>query len=49
MNKRKFSEKVIISLALEQKLKDDLEKKADELGLTTSTYIRLLIIQSLKD
>ena len=43
MNRPKFKKKQIISLALEKDLKDRLEKEADALGLTTSSYIRLII------
>lgn len=45
MNKPKFKKKQIITLALEKELKDKLEKEADELGLTTSAYIRMLILK----
>lgn len=45
MNKPKFKKKQIITLALEKELKDKLEKEADKLGLTTSAYIRMLILK----
>ena len=45
MNTRKFKKKQIITLALQKELKDKLEKEADKLGLTTSAYIRMLILK----
>jgi antitoxin component of RelBE/YafQ-DinJ toxin-antitoxin module len=46
MNKPKFKKKQIITLALEKEIKDKLEKEADKLGLTTSAYIRMLILKN---
>ena len=46
MNKPKFKNKQIITLALEKELKEKLEKEAVKLGLTTSAYIRLIIIKN---
>lgn len=46
MNKPKFKNKIIVTLALEKELKEKLDKEADALGLTTSAYIRLLIIKN---
>lgn len=46
MNTRKFKKKQIITLALEKELKNKLEKEADKLGITTSAYIRMLIIKN---
>lgn len=36
-------EKASICLVLDKELKKELEKEADELGLTTLAYIRLLL------
>ena len=36
-------EKATICLVLDKELKKELEKEADELGLTTLAYIRLLL------
>lgn len=36
-------EKSSICLVLDKELKKELEKEADELGLTTLAYIRLLL------
>ena len=45
MNKPKFKKKQIITLALEKDIKDKLEKDADKLGITTSAYIRMIILK----
>lgn len=47
MNKPKFKTKQIITLALEKELKEKLEKDADKLGITTSAYIRMIILKSI--
>jgi len=47
MNKPKFKAKQIITLALEKELKEKLEKDADKLGITTSAYIRMIILKSI--
>jgi len=46
MNKPKFKKKQIITLALEKELKDKLDKEADKLGITTSAYIRMIIMKN---
>lgn len=47
MNKPKFKKKQIITLALEKNIKDKLEKDADKLGITTSAYIRMIILKNI--
>ena len=46
MNTRKFKNKLLITLALEKELKEKLEKEADRLGITTSAYIRMILIKN---
>ena len=46
MNKPKFKKKQIITLALEKELKDRLDKEANALGLTTSAYIRAILLRN---
>ena len=43
MNKIKIKNKRFINLALDDKLKKELEREADELGLTTNAYIRMIL------
>lgn len=38
----------LIQIRVSDKMKDDLQKKADELGLPLTTYIIFLIAQDLK-
>lgn len=46
MNTPKFKNKKIVVLALEDELKTKLEKDADKLGITTSAYIRMILIKN---
>lgn len=38
-----IKDKTTIILSLEKELKDQLEKEADKLGITTSAYIRMIL------
>lgn len=43
MNKKHINQKTFICLALDDKLKKELDKEADDLSITTSAYIRIIL------
>lgn len=48
MNTIHIKNKTTMILSLEKELKTQLEKEADELGITTSAYIRMILIKRKK-